>query len=54
MRSRRGTFLWVDEHQADSPQLLALVLLHFDDAVLSGGATQTMRLHSESSPKSLL
>jgi hypothetical protein len=49
MRFRRGTFLWVDEHQADSPQLLAPVLLHFDDAVLSGGATQTMRLHSESS-----
>ena len=44
MRSRRGSLLWVDEHQADSPQVLAPLFLHFEDVILSGGWTQTMNL----------
>ena len=47
MRSRRGSLLWIDEHHGDSPQLLAPVLLHFEDAILSGGSTQTMRLFDD-------
>ena len=48
MRSRRGSLLWVDEHQADSPQVLAPLFLHFDDVILSGGWTQTMNLFCDS------
>ena len=47
MRSGRGALLWIDEHEGESPQTLAPVLLHFDDVVLSGGGSQTMNLHCD-------
>ena len=47
MRSGRGALLWIDEHEGESPQTLAPVIIHFDVVVLSGGGSQTMRLHCD-------